>query len=254
MAQTLDGNELLAFQAISAFVLDIHRVGGKFQRSLQLYNRLIEKTNFSHNEAIQKHVDAFRKFCMENREALLSKDVSKLETTTIEYSKRVYINARLLIKNADEGDVPVIWKHLMTISAIVDPEGKVRNVLKADVESEELVVRCQPSDTEEKTTAEDDFITNIMSKVEDSVDPTATDPSAALGQMMSGGIMGDLMTSMTSGMQDGSLDLGKLMGSLQKMVGKLEDTEGAPPELKQMTGNLNQMINTAKKQVDKHAT
>jgi hypothetical protein len=58
---------------------------------------------------------------------------------------------------------------------------------------------------------------------------------------------------MTQGMQDGSLDLGKMMGSLQKMVGQLEQTSDAPPELRQMTGNLNQMINTAKDQVEKHA-
>jgi hypothetical protein len=51
-------------------------------------------------------------------------------------------------------------------------------------------------------------------------------------------------------MQDGSLDLGKLMGSLQKMVGKLQDTDDAPPEIKAMTGNLNQMLDTAKQQIN----
>ena len=89
-----------------------------------------------------------------------------------------------------------------------------------------------------------------MTKVESSVDPNTSDPSAALGQIMSGGLMSDLMGSMTSGMQDGSLDLGKLMGSLQKMVGKLQDTDDAPPEIKAMTGNLNQMLDTAKQQIN----
>jgi hypothetical protein len=89
-----------------------------------------------------------------------------------------------------------------------------------------------------------------MSKVENSVDPSSTNPADALSQMMSGGMMTDLMSSMTGGMQDGSLDLGKMMGSLQKMVGKLQDTEGAPPELKAMTGNLTKMLDNAKLQVD----
>ena len=98
---------------------------------------------------------------------------------------------------------------------------------------------------------EDDFLSNIMNKVESSVDPNTDNPTAALGQIMSGGLMTDLMGSMTSGMQDGSLDLGKLMGSLQKMVGKLSDTDDAPPEIKAMTGNLTQMLDTAKQQIDK---
>jgi len=35
------------------------------------------------------------------------------------------------------------------------------------------------------------------------------------------------------------------------MVGKLSDTDDAPPEIKAMTGNLTQMLDTAKQQIDK---
>ena len=150
-------------------------------------------------------------------------------------------------------DQEAIWNHLMTISAIVDPEAKMKEVLtekaKIGQKSENDTVISLNSDG----SAEDDFIQNIMTKVETSVDPNSTDPSAALGQILTGGLMTDMMSSMTQGMQDGSLDLGKMMGSLQKMVGQLEQTSDAPPELRQMTGNLNQMINTAKDQVEKHA-
>ena len=54
---------------------------------------------------------------------------------------------------------------------------------------------------------------------------------------------------MSSGMQDGSLDLGKLMGSLQGMVGKLQQNPDMPSELKAMTGNLSNIIGTAQQQV-----
>ena len=40
----LTANELLAFQAISSFVSEANSVGGNTQKSLQLYNRLIQKT------------------------------------------------------------------------------------------------------------------------------------------------------------------------------------------------------------------
>ena len=222
MSGTLDGKQLLAFQAISAFVVEANTVGGKIQRSLQLYARLIEKTNFSHQEAIKKHLTAFQEFCKENREALMCKDATKLNRTVVEYSSRVFINIRLLFKNTDIEDQETIWEHLMTISAIVDPGGDMKKVLKAKSEdkAEKSSLGRLTSEGEENS-AEDDFINNIMSRVENSVDPNSTDPSAALGQMMSGGVMTDLMKTMTSGMQDGDLDLGRLMGSLQKNGGKI---------------------------------
>ena len=250
---TLVSKELLAFQAISQFVVDANEVGGSTQRSLQLYSRLIEKTNLTSGEAIKKHISSFLRFCLENRESLKTQQIESLNPTTVEYSPRVYINIRLLLKNSSGEDQEAIWNHLMTISAIVDPEAKMKEVLtekaKIGQKSENDTVISLNSDG----SAEDDFIQNIMTKVETSVDPNSTDPSAALGQIMTGGLMTDMMSSMTQGMQDGSLDLGKMMGSLQKMVGQLEQTSDAPPELRQMTGNLNQMINTAKDQVEKHA-
>jgi len=243
----LTANELLAYQAISSFVSEANAVGGSTQKSLQLYNRLIQKTQISHVEAIKKHIDAFKKFCQDNQEALKEQEIDSLNTKVIEYSSRVYINVRLLLINSKE-NASAIWQHIITIGAIVYPQAKLKKVLK---EKQEQQKESSSKDLIfDGDTPEDDFLSNIMTKVESSVDPNTSDPSAALGQIMSGGLMSDLMGSMTSGMQDGSLDLGKLMGSLQKMVGKLQDTEDAPPEIKAMTGNLNQMLDTAKQQID----
>lgn len=242
----LTANELLAYQAISSFVSEANAVGGSTQKSLQLYNRLIQKTQISHVEAIKKHIDAFKKFCQDNQETLKEQKIGSLNTNVIEYSSRVYINFRLLLINSKE-NASAIWQHIITIGAIVYPQAKLKKVLK---EKQEQQKESNKEPIFDGDTPEDDFLSNIMTKVESSVDPNTSDPSAALGQIMSGGLMSDLMGSMTSGMQDGSLDLSKLMGSLQKMVGKLQDTDDAPPEIKAMTGNLNQMLDTAKQQIN----
>ena len=241
----LTANELLAYQAISSFVSEANAVGGSTQKSLQLYNRLIQKTQISHTEAIKKHIVAFKKFCQDNQEALKEQEIDKITTKVIEYSSRVYINFRLLLINSKE-NASAIWQHIITIGAIVYPQAKLKKVLQEKQQRKELSKEA----VFDGDSPEDDFLSNIMTKVESSVDPNTNDPSAALGQIMSGGLMSDLMGSMTSGMQDGSLDLGKLMGSLQKMVGKLQDTEDAPPEIRALTGNLNQMLDTAKQQIN----
>jgi len=221
---TLTSKELLAFQAISQFVADADAVGGSTQRSLQLYSRLIDKTTVTSVEAIKKHISGFFRFCSENRDSFKNQDVSTLNSNVIEYSQRVYINIRLLIKNSSAEDQEAIWQHLLTISAIVDPDGKMKEVLTEKAKSEEKSTSTSIVNIESDGSAEDDFIQNIMKKVEGSVDPNSTDPSAALGQIMTGGLMTDMMASMTQGMQNGNLDLGKMMGSLQKMVGQFEQT------------------------------
>ena len=218
----LTANELLAFQAISSFVSEANSVGGSTQKSLQLYNRLIQKTQIGHTDAIHKHLNAFKKFCQDNQEALKEQEVDKLANNIIEYSSRVYINVRLLLLNSKENS-SAIWQHIITIGAIVYPQAKLKKVLKEQQE----VAASNNSLVFDGDTPEDDFLSNIMNKVESSVDPNTDNPTAALGQIMSGGLMTDLMGSMTSGMQDGSLDLGKLMGSLQKMVGKLSKCQSS---------------------------
>ena len=64
---------------------------------------------------------------------------------------------------------------------------------------------------------------------------------------MQSGALGELMTSMTSGMQDGSLDLGKMLGSLQTMIPKPPPGEGAPqppnmPDMANMMGMMMQSM------------
>ena len=125
----LTANELLAYQAISSFVSEANAVGGSTQKSLQLYNRLIQKTQISHVEAIKKHIDAFKKFCQDNQKALKEQEIDSLNTKVIEYSSRVYINVRLLLINSKE-NASAIWQHIITIGAIVYPQAKLKKVLK----------------------------------------------------------------------------------------------------------------------------
>ena len=241
----LSSNELLAFQAISAFVNEASKVGGKIQRSLQLYNRLLEKTNISHVDSIRKHIKAFKDFCNNNQETLKTQNIETLNLNVIEYSSRVFINIRLLIINTDKFNAEIIWQHLITIGAIICPKNNFKKILEEKKTSNQLI------DSGLGESSEDDFITSIMDKVENSINPDTSNPTDALGQIMSGGLMTDLMSNMTSGMQDGSLDLGKLMGSLQKMVTNLQDSDDVPPEIKNITGNLNQIIDTTMKNVNK---
>jgi hypothetical protein len=210
----LSDSNLLIFKAISNFTTCLSDVFGNEHRSLKLYAHLINKTALINEKPILKHIDAFRVFCIANKDALVEKDINKIDENNkkIEYSIRVYIDIPFIFSKSDRETTQIIWKHLLTIYALVDPNGKARQVLKSRTGTGE-------------SNSEDDFLSNIIQKVEDNVDPNAN-PMEAVSSIMQSGIFTELVGGMGSGLEDGTLDLGKLMGSVQKMVTTLNDEHG----------------------------
>jgi hypothetical protein len=199
---------LITFKAISNFTKDLGDMFSSNQHSLKLYCHLINKTTLSHDKAIKKHIDAFRDFCIENRDHIASKNYSKFTKTSIIYSTNVFIDLDAIFKLADKETQQVIWKHVLVISALVDPAGKAKEILKQTA-----------------TGKEGDFLTDIISKVEQHVDPNSN-PMEAVSNIMKSGVFTDIISSMQDGMGNGSLDLGKLMNSVQTMVTTLNGQTG----------------------------
>ena len=220
---------LVCFKAISNFTSELEQLFSKKQRSLKLYGRLINKTTIAHDKSITKHIDSFRKFCVANREAILSKSPKKLSIKKISYSQRVFIDMEEIFKFSDKDTSNVIWEHLLCISALVDPAGNARNLLKKTLDSGKT------------GGTETNFLTDIINKVEANVDPNAS-PMEAVSSIMQSGIFTDLIGGMNSGLSDGSLDLGKLMGAVQGMVGQLGEKTGGDPQAEGAMNMLTSMM------------
>lgn len=221
---------LACFKAISNFTSELGEVFSKKQRSLKLYCRLINKTTIVHDRSIKKHIDSFRSFCVTNKDAIMSKEVDNLTMCKISYSQRVFIDMVEIFKLADKETTSMIWEHLLYISAIVDPAGKAKEILKKNLEEGKA------------GRGETNFLTDIIDKVEQHVDPDAN-PMEAVSSIMKSGIFTDLIGGMNSGLSDGSLDLGKLMGAVQGMVGQLGEKTGGDPQAEGAMNMLNTMMN-----------
>ena len=211
---------LLTFKSIADFVNNLCDEYGNTIKSLKLYRRLINHTQIGHAKAIEKHIALFRDFSVTNSEALLSQDYVKLVSPRIEYSTRVYIDMDVIFKKADSENAAIIWKHLLTISALVDPSSEAKKVLKNQ---------------------ESDFLADIIGKVEKNVSPNST-PAEAMISIMSSGLLTELFGSVQSGISSGKLDMGKLLGSMQGLIGDVNDKAGDNPELKQMLGTITSMM------------
>lgn len=222
-------NSLIAFKAVSNFTNDLFDVFGDIHRPLKLYSHLINKTTIAHDKAIQKHIESFKSFCIANRDAISNKNIKFLSQSKISYSERVYIDMKDILKHSDSQTTETIWKHLLTISALVDPTGKARDILR------------EQANKGDDIGGEVDFLSNIISKVEEKVDPNSN-PMEAVSSIMQSGIFTDLVNGMGNGLQDGSLDLSKLMGTVQNMVTKLSDDAGDKEGGEQAVNMINTMM------------
>jgi hypothetical protein len=221
----MNDNSLIAFKAITNFVSELSSNYGGSQHSLRLYHRLLNKTMISHDQIILKHISNFREFCVNNASEIVQKSVD-LKQPIIKYSDRVFIDMKAIFMVSKKDDLDVIWRHILTISALLDPGHGAKAVLISDTETKQ----------ELGTGKEGDFLSNIMSQISEHAGPNAT-PESAIGSIMSSGMLPKLMADMQSGMSSGQLDMSKIMGSVQSLLSGLS-TDGSDPGVSMLTNML----------------
>lgn len=198
---------LLIFKSICNFIKDLNESFGKKYKSLYLYAALIDKTGIINEEPIRKHIQLFSLFCKNNEEAILNKDESKIKTWNLKYSEKVYIDMKSIFTDADKDEKDTIWKHLIALLALLHPSSQAKNLLKSQAPN--------------NGGREDAFLTNLIDKVGEHIDPTASNPMDMMNGIMSSGVFQELVDSMNTGISDGELDLTKMLGSLQSMIGNI---------------------------------
>jgi hypothetical protein len=215
---------LIGFKAICNFVNELETEYGKRHKPLRFYKRLVNHTQIAHDNAIKRHLSIFQTFCSVNRDAFSERDFKKFIEPTIKYSDRIFIDMNTIFTMADKETSDIIWKHLLIISAIVDPAGKAKELLRKAATEDKNVV------------AETDFLQNIISKVEQSVKPDSN-PMEAISSIMQSGMLNDMMSDIGSK----KLDMGKLLGVVQGMVTSFSN-QATDNESKQALGMISNMM------------
>jgi len=220
---------LMTFKAICSFVDSMNSEFGTKHKPLKLYNVLISKTPITSDNIINKHIQIFRDFCTKNRDSFLEKNHKNFVERRLIYNERIYVDMEHIFNIADKECTDVIWKHLLTISALVDPNGKAREVLKT--------MTVEAPDVGDGT-KEKDFLKNIVSKMENlNIGSDVKNPMEAIPALMSSGIFTDLL----GGLKDGKMNLGNLLGAVQGVMSEMSSKAGDSPENQQamnMISNL----------------
>lgn len=211
----MDDKTALSFNTICNFIRDLNAAFGAKQKSLMLYNHLIEKTGLIHIDPVKKHILIFKAFVQKNEEAIINRDKKQMKSLRIVYSDKVAIDLDTIFQWCDKEEESIIWNHLLTISAILNPECQAKQILKE--------LQSKPTSNGNK---EGDFLKNIMGKISEHVgnnpvDTQDANPMAMIGSLMSSGVFSDIFQSLSSGLGDENMDMGKLMGSMQDMMGEI---------------------------------
>lgn len=236
MTTTTTDKDLIAFKALSSFVDELSELFEKKHHPLKLYKRLISKTTLSHESAILKHITAFRTFCLENRETIKTRNVNGINGT-IQYSSRVYIDLAEIFKHCkdDTETVDAIWNHVLTISAIVDPENNAKEILKKRMKKP-----AKSAGVGGAGAGAANLISSLMSSMESQVNSSQLleesngDPSKLISGIMSSGIFQNLLSNVTKSLNDENMDVNSLVGVAQSMLSGLnsaQNQDGSSPQI-----------------------
>jgi hypothetical protein len=225
----MDDKTALAFNTICNFIRDLNGSFGNRQKSLLLYGHLIEKTGLIHMEPVRKHIQIFKTFVQTNDEAIQGRDKKKMRLERIVYSDKVAIDIKSIFQMADKDEENVIWVHLLTISALLFPEGQAKQKLKE--------LREQASSRGASGGngggggiggGGGDFIKNMMDKIGEQIQNTDGDdvnPMQMIGSLMNSGVFNELFQGLSGQMGggggNGGMDLAGMMSSMQGLLNNI---------------------------------
>lgn len=219
---------LLTFKNITEFITNLSEIHEDVAE-LSLYNLLLQQTTLSHSTAIEKHIDCFKSFMDNNKASIHGKDYTSFDPESITYSEKVFVNVKKLFEASkdDEETLDTLWQYIFTLNALLNPSDEAKHILK------------QHKIENEGTAQEVDFLTDAISKLEGAIDPNAN-PLESMGQLLQSGVFTDLIKTMGDGLQNGTLDIGQMLGSVQKLAGDKAGTGGMDMNtMLSMMNNLN---------------
>jgi len=232
----LDERKLKAFNAIVNFVTDLNEVYGntKSVTALSLYNRLVVKhIKFTEIDRIDSALGGFIAFFDKHGAAIMKGDWESIpRDTIISYgtSDKICLEIQKYLYQADEDTRKVIRQHLLTIQAILRPADnsvllqELSNYANSMQNIKPLELNA-PKDLKaalniDENTKEGKFISGIMHKVKESMEDMGdtSNPTAAIMNLATSGIIPDLIGGLQSGVASGEMDMTRLM---QTMIGAM---------------------------------
>jgi len=230
------------FTAIKSFVDELYE-GFKDEETktspLVLYWRLLtlieQNDNLSGKTLV---VNGFNDFFKSYDSELVSGKTETIpEGTRILYPKQpgIYIDIYRYLRPSPDDVHIVVRQHLMTISAILNPnEKKLKEIERAEKKNTVLAI---PNDGSEEAK----FLSNIMEKAKTSMADVEIDgdnPTGAVMGMLQSGVVTDMLEGIQDGMGSGKFNYKKMARMMQTLISSFvpedsDEDEDAIQEIKE---------------------
>jgi hypothetical protein len=254
----MDNEYIQAFECVEDFVellWDNFKVS-KRATPLSLYRRIVthirnKKTESLNEDGVNKALSGFRQFLCTFETQIMENNMDKIpKGTVIKYGNRSDICLEiqkyiyLCNKNSDEDTRDLIREHLITISAILEPNKDKMNEKLAQLghlENSTNLENLEGLDLNiDTSTREGQFIGNIIERTKNSVGESEDGRPPDMMGLLQSGIIQDMFQGM-QGVASGEMDMMKMVGTMQNALGALasasqpQGTPGPPgthPELR----------------------
>lgn len=204
------------FETIHNFVSDLNENFGKDHRSLERYYVFLDKTRTENRTDLKKkHVSVFEGWIKQNREAILNKDSEKFRSQISYTPKKIYIPIRKIFTESEDSES--LWKHLLYLSALLDPESGARRILESTNDTFHGAPHGPPQTPN---------IANLAQMMS-----TLNTGDGNLGMAGIGGLAASLLGNATSGMPDGA-EKAEFQNIFQTMIGEVASIASDPSKLR----------------------
>ena len=242
----MDNEYIQAFGAVEDFVellWDNFKIPKK-ATPLSLYRRIVthirnKKTGSLNEDGVNKVLSGFRQFLCIYESQIMENSMDKIpKGTIIKYGDRIDICLEIqkyiysCNQKGDEDTTDLIREHLITISAILEPNKDKMNEKLAHLghlENSSNLESLNELDLNiDTTTKEGQFIGNIIERTKNSVGETEDGKPPDMMGLLQSGIIQDMFQGM-QGVANGEMDMMKMVGTMQNALGALANASQPQP-------------------------
>jgi hypothetical protein len=215
------------FNKFVDFVCDLNEVFGTQMKSLKMYHILVTslkekyaENNDKYQDQITKHVDILTNFLITNKDAIYEQKSNSIVMKNLQFSDHIYIDFELVLRHSEEKSA--IWKHLLFLSSLCNPDGKAKDALMTFLEDD---------------TPENNIIKNIASKLEESkftekmASANTSNPMDMMAMLGSSGLLSSIMSSVNQNNLN-QVDPKKLIKTMKNMLDNISQQIDADESLR----------------------
>jgi hypothetical protein len=212
------------FSKIVCFVGELNQTFGSKYDNIKRYYKLL-KASMTNPSSVSSHVLIFETFSKQNKESVISKDLSFCEN--IKFSDRVFINLQTIYSESDKETKENMSKHLQLIGYLSTGDEDFKDSLVNNKNVSQKLIKSVNEPVKplvDESSNEYKYINKFAETIKDSLtdEDFEENPIKAALNLVKSGKLNDIFSTMKKEKEEGRLDLGKLLMNVQAMTSDIK--------------------------------